>query len=114
MKIAIIGATGMAGLALYKESTSRGHEVTAIVRHKDKAISLLGDEVKVIDKDIFELAKTDLEDFDVIVRQGFFDLFRFDNNRRNGRWQRFFSRSRILPLLLDLKHFALHLIHLSQ
>lgn len=67
MKIAIIGATGMAGSALYKESVSRGHEVTAIVRNKDKAISLLGDEVKVIDKDIFELTKTDLENFDVIV-----------------------------------------------
>lgn len=67
MKIAIIGATGMAGSALYKESVSRGHEVTAIVRNKDKAISLLGDEVKVIDKDIFELTKTDLWNFDVIV-----------------------------------------------
>jgi len=52
MKIAIIGATGMAGTALYKESLLRGHEVTAIVRHKDKAVSLLGDGVKVIDKDV--------------------------------------------------------------
>jgi putative NADH-flavin reductase len=67
MKIAIIGATGMAGTALYKESVSRGHEVTAIVRHKDKAVSLLGDGIKVIDKDVFELAKSDLEGFDVIV-----------------------------------------------
>jgi putative NADH-flavin reductase len=67
MKIAIIGATGMAGTALYKESVSRGHEVTAIVRHKDKAISLLGDGAKVIDKDVFELTKSDLEGFDVIV-----------------------------------------------
>jgi putative NADH-flavin reductase len=67
MKIAIIGATGMAGTELYKESVSRGHEVTAIVRHKDKAISLLGDGVRVIDKDVFELTKSDLEGFDVIV-----------------------------------------------
>lgn len=67
MKIAIIGATGMAGTELYKESVSRGHEVTAIVRHKDKAVSLFGDAVKVIDKDVFELTKSDLESFDVIV-----------------------------------------------
>lgn len=67
MKIAIIGATGMAGTALYKESMSRGHEVTAIVRHKDKAVSLLGNGVKVIDKDVFDLTKSDLEGFDVII-----------------------------------------------
>jgi uncharacterized protein len=67
MKIAIIGATGMAGTDLYKESVSRGHEVTAIVRHKDTAISLLGNGVKVIDKDVFDLTKSDLESFDVIV-----------------------------------------------
>ncbi len=67
MKIAIIGATGMAGTALYKESVSRGHEVTAIVRHKDKAVSLLGNGVKVIDKDVFDLTKSDFEAFDVIV-----------------------------------------------
>ncbi len=67
MKIAIIGATGMAGTELYKESVSRGHEVTVIVRHKDKAVSLFGDAVKVIDKDVFELTKSDLESFDVIV-----------------------------------------------
>lgn len=67
MKIAIIGATGMAGTALYKESVSRGHEVTVIVRHKDKAVSLLGNGVKVIDKDVFDLTKSDLEGFDIIV-----------------------------------------------
>lgn len=67
MKLAIIGATGMAGTALYKESLSRGHEVTAIVRHKEKAVSLFGDDVKVIDKDAFELTKKDLEEFDVII-----------------------------------------------
>lgn len=67
MKLAIIGATGMAGSALYKESVSRGHDVTAIVRNKDKAVSVLGSDVKVIDKDVFELSKSELEGFDVIV-----------------------------------------------
>lgn len=67
MKLAIIGATGMAGTALYNESLSRGHEMTAIVRHKEKAVSLFGDSVKVIDKDVFELTRKDLEEFDVII-----------------------------------------------
>ncbi len=67
MKIAIIGATGMAGTALYNESVSRGHEVTAIVRDKNKAASLLGDGVKLIIKDVFDLTWSDLKEFDVIV-----------------------------------------------
>jgi putative NADH-flavin reductase len=67
MKIAIIGATGMAGTALYKESISRGHEVTAIVRNSEKAVSLLGNGVKALNKDVLELTKSDLEGFDVIV-----------------------------------------------
>lgn len=67
MKLAILGATGMAGSALYKESLSRGHEVTAIVRQKEKAISLFGDEVKVLEKDVFDLTRKDLEGFDVII-----------------------------------------------
>lgn len=67
MKLAIIGATGMAGTALYKEGVSRGHNVTAIVRHKDKALSLFGNDVSVIEKDVFELTKSELEGFDVII-----------------------------------------------
>ena len=67
MKIAIIGATGMAGTKIYEESIRRGHEVTAIVRHKDKAISLFGNDVKIMDKDVFDLTKADLDGFDVIV-----------------------------------------------
>lgn len=67
MKLAIIGATGMAGTELYKEAVSRGHQVTAIVRDKDKATSLLGSGAETIAKDVFELTKADLEGFDVIV-----------------------------------------------
>jgi putative NADH-flavin reductase len=36
MKIALIGATGMIGSRVLSELTSRGHEVTAIVRHPEK------------------------------------------------------------------------------
>ncbi|SBW07648.1 NAD-dependent dehydrogenase [uncultured Eubacteriales bacterium] len=67
MRLAIIGATGMAGTALYKESVSRGHEVTAIVRNKDKAVSLLGRDVKIIEKDAFDLSRSDIDGFDVII-----------------------------------------------
>ena len=67
MKLGIIGATGMAGTALYKEGAARGHDVTAIVRNKEKAVSLLGSDAKLIIKDVFDLEKTDLEGFDVII-----------------------------------------------
>ena len=36
MKVALIGATGMIGSRLLAELTSRGHEVTAIVRHPEE------------------------------------------------------------------------------
>ena len=37
MKIGIIGATGNAGSAIYREASARGHEVVAIVRNEEKA-----------------------------------------------------------------------------
>ena len=37
MKVALIGATGQAGLRLLAELTRRGHAVTAIARHPEKA-----------------------------------------------------------------------------
>jgi putative NADH-flavin reductase len=36
MKIALLGATGFVGSALLSEALSRGHQVTAIVRHPEK------------------------------------------------------------------------------
>lgn len=36
MKVAIIGASGVIGSAILNEALSRGHEVTAIVRHPEK------------------------------------------------------------------------------
>jgi putative NADH-flavin reductase len=37
MKVAVVGATGNAGSCLVKELASRGHTVTAIARHAEKA-----------------------------------------------------------------------------
>lgn len=66
MKIAIIGATGMAGSAISREAAGRGHEVTAIVRDTSRAEKLPGS-VHILAKDAFTLQKADLEGFDVVV-----------------------------------------------
>ena len=36
MKLAVIGANGKAGRLIVQEAIDRGHEVTAIVRNRDK------------------------------------------------------------------------------
>ncbi|MGQ7463050.1 NAD(P)-dependent oxidoreductase [Streptococcus suis] len=62
MKIAIIAANGQAGQAIAKEAVERGHQVTAIVRSKNKSAAQ-----EVIQKDAFALSKEDLAGFDVVV-----------------------------------------------
>jgi putative NADH-flavin reductase len=64
MKIGVIGATGKAGSLITKEAVNRGHEVTAIVRTASKVDNK---DVKVLEKDVFDLVSSDLEGFDVIV-----------------------------------------------
>lgn len=64
MKIAIIGATGKAGKLIMEEALKRGLDVTAIVRNKSK---LSNSSVKLIEKDLFDLKKEDLKDFDTVV-----------------------------------------------
>ena len=66
-KIGIIGATGMAGSAIFREAQKAGLEVTAIVRNSSKAKKLLGDNIEVLENDAFELSKNDLANFDVLV-----------------------------------------------
>ena len=67
MKIAIIGATGMAGQAIYKEAVARNHDVVGIVRNESRAKELLGDHTKILAKDAFDLQRSDLSSFDVVV-----------------------------------------------
>ena len=67
MKIGIIGATGNAGSAIYREASARGHEVVAIVRNEEKAKEMFGNSVKTITKDAFELKRGELEGFDAII-----------------------------------------------
>lgn len=67
MKIAIIGATGHVGQAVYKEALSNNIEVTAIVRDAKKAQSLLGANATILEKDALALTYADLKDFDYVV-----------------------------------------------
>ena len=62
MKIAIIGANGQAGSLIATEGIKRGHQVTAIVRRAE-SVSL----DQVLEKDVFDLKREDLIDFDVVV-----------------------------------------------
>lgn len=66
-KIGIIGATGMAGSATFKEAVAAGLDVTAIVRNAAKAKEMLGSDSQILEKDAFELTQEDLAGFDVIV-----------------------------------------------
>ena len=62
MKIGVIGANGNAGSRIVKEGLERGLEVVAIVRGENKSQAS-----KVLQKDLFDLTKEDIKDFDVLV-----------------------------------------------
>lgn len=64
MKIAIIAANGKAGKLIMNEALERGLDVTAIVRDKTK---INNSKVKVMEKDLFNLTKDDLKEFDTVV-----------------------------------------------
>ncbi|ULL13081.1 NAD(P)-dependent oxidoreductase [Paenibacillus sp. H1-7] len=64
MKIAVIGAAGKAGSLIVKEALSRGHEVTALVRDGSKINDA---NVRVVEKDIFQLTAEDVKEFDAVV-----------------------------------------------
>lgn len=64
MKIGIIGANGKVGSLILKEAIQRGHTVTAIVRDVSK---LQHTNVSVLEQNIYNLRKKDLEVFDVVV-----------------------------------------------
>ncbi|MGN0524000.1 MAG: NAD(P)-dependent oxidoreductase [Eubacterium sp.] len=62
MKLAVVCANGKAGTLITKEAVNRGLGVTAIVRGENKTVA-----EKVITKDLFDLTKDDLKDFDVVI-----------------------------------------------
>lgn len=66
-KVGIIGATGMAGSAIFKEAQKAKLEVTAIVRDADKAKKELSNDIQILKKNAFALTKDDLDKFDVVI-----------------------------------------------
>ena len=62
MKIAVIGANGKAGKLIVKEAIERGLDVTAVVRGNNSSNAK-----KVIQKDLFDLTASDLENFDIVI-----------------------------------------------
>lgn len=62
MKIAVICANGKAGKLITKEAVSRGIDVTAIVKGENKSAA-----EKAIDRDILDITKDDLKDYDAVV-----------------------------------------------
>lgn len=59
-KVLLIGATGMAGQEIYQAATKAGLNVTAQVRHADKAKELFGPDVRVLEQDALTLSKDEL------------------------------------------------------
>ena len=65
MKVAILAASGKAGISLVQEALKREMQVSAFVRNKEKIH--FDKKVMVIQKDIFDLKTSDLKEFDVII-----------------------------------------------
>lgn len=67
-KVGIIGASGMAGSAIYKLASQQPElEVTGIVRNKAKAEKVLGSDANLLIGNILDMNDSLLEKFDVIV-----------------------------------------------
>ena len=62
MKLAVVAANGKAGRLIVQEAVDRGLDVTAIVRGENKTVA-----PSSIQKDLFDLTKEDIKDFDVII-----------------------------------------------
>jgi putative NADH-flavin reductase len=67
MKVAVIGGTGRAGSRIVEELARRGHQVTAIARHPDKAPKLAGVTAKAGDVHDAKAMAEALEGHDVVV-----------------------------------------------
>lgn len=62
MKIAVVCANGKEGKMLVKEALERGLDVTAVVRGDNRS-----EAKNVLQKDLFDLTRADLEGFDVVI-----------------------------------------------
>ena len=62
MKVAVVAANGKAGRLITEEAAARGMDVTAVVRGENRTVAR-----EAIIKDLFDLTREDLADFDVVV-----------------------------------------------
>ena len=62
MKIAVVCANGKAGKLIVEEAVKRGLDVTAVVRGENQTVAQ-----HTLSKDLFDLTKEDLANFDVVV-----------------------------------------------
>lgn len=67
MKLAIVGATGMTGKAIFAEAKAQGFDVTGIVRNEAKGHEVLGADAQLLVRDAFDLTTEDLVKFDIVV-----------------------------------------------
>lgn len=67
-RVGIIGASGMAGSAIYKLAAQNPElNVVGIARHEEKAKQVLGEDANLIVGDIFTMPDSELKKFDVII-----------------------------------------------
>lgn len=67
-KVAIIGASGMAGREIYQAASKQADlQVTGIVRNQAKAEKVPGQSAQLIVKDVFKMTNEELGRFDAIV-----------------------------------------------
>ena len=64
MKIGIIGANGKSGRLIAYEAYKRGHDVTAIIRDREK---MPGCRYRILEKDLFDLTAEDIRGFDAVI-----------------------------------------------
>lgn len=62
MKIVVICSNGKVGKLIVKEAVERGLDVTAVARTKNESVAS-----KFIEKDLFDLTREDLKEFDVVI-----------------------------------------------
>ncbi|MBD5269134.1 MAG: NAD(P)H-binding protein [Bacteroides sp.] len=68
IKVGIIGASGMAGSAIYKLASQQADlEVTGIIRNEEKAKKVLGTDANLLVGDVLTMDDALLKRFDVIV-----------------------------------------------
>jgi len=63
MKLAVISANGRSGRLIVEEAIDRGIDVTAIARNEENTTSA----EKYLKKDLMNLTKNDLKEFDVVI-----------------------------------------------